>query len=208
MRMFIVRLLVSLLMILPLTGCASVSLVNSWKDQLAPKKSYRDFLVVGITSKWQTRQIFEEVLAAELRKKGISATASYTLTGTEEKLSRSLIEKVVQASGFDAVITARLVDLKKKSHTDVGYTMTSRGYDSYVDFYGTGAVSYATFDLSPVEVTTSKTYAMETNLFDTTTQKLVWAGTTDAVDPKGIITVSKEYAGVVITSLRTEGLIP
>jgi len=206
--MFIIRVLVSLLMILPLTGCASVSLVDSWKDQLAPKKGYRDFLVVGITHKKQMRQVFEEVLAAELRKKGVSATPSYTITGVDEDLSRSMIEKVVQATAVDAVITTRLVDLKKKTHTDVGYEMTDRGVATYSDYYGMGTVSYATFDMKPVEVTTSTTYALGTNLFDTATQKLVWAGTTNAVDPQGVITASRQYADVVIKSMSKEGLIP
>jgi hypothetical protein len=62
--------------------------------------------------------------------------------------------------------------------------------------------------MKPVEITTSTTYAMETNLFDTATQKLVWAGTTNAVDPKGTITVSKQYADIIINSMSKEGLIP
>jgi hypothetical protein len=206
--MQIIRLILLLVLMAPLAGCAPVSLVNSWKDPLVQKKTYRDFLVVGISHNRQTRQIFEEVLAAELRKKGLSATPSYTVTGVEEQQTRSSIEKAVQATKVDAVITTRLVDMTKKSRTSVGYTMTDRGVDSYVDFYGSGTVSYATFDMKPVEITTSRTYAMETNLFDTATQKLVWAGTTNAVDPKGTITVSKQYADIIINSMSKEGLIP
>jgi hypothetical protein len=101
---------------------------------------------------------------------------------------------------MDAVITARVVDLKKKTHTDVGYAMSDRGKF--------GPVSFATFDLKPVEVTTSKTYALETDLFDTATKNLVWTGTTNAIDPQGIITASREIAGVVTTVLSKEGLIP
>jgi len=206
--MKIARLLFPLLLLLAsLTGCASVSLVDSWKTPVVPKNSYRNFLVVGITQDLQMRMVFEEVLAAELRQKGLTAIPSYTVTGAETKLSREIVVKAVQSTSVDAVITTRVIDRNKKSHTAVGYEMTSRGVSGYADWYGSGMVSYATFDMKPVEVTTSSTYALETHLFDTATQNLVWAGTTNAVDPKGLITVSRLYAGVVIKSLNKEGMI-
>ena len=201
------RLLVVLLLLLSLTGCASVSLVKSWREQPVMVTSYRDFLVVGISSNRQMRQVVEEVLAAELIKKGLSATPSYTITGVETKLTRELILKAVQTSNVDAVITTRLVDLKKDTRTESGFVMTDRGVDTYFDMYGTGTVSYATFDMKPVEVTTSTTYALETNLFDTKTEHLVWAGITDAVDPQGVIMVSQQFSTIVINELSKEGLI-
>jgi hypothetical protein len=194
------RLLLHLLIIMSLTGCASVSMVSSHKDQNAPKKSYRDFLVVGITENSRWRQVFEEVMAGELRKKGVLATPSYTITGVEAKLSRELIEKAVQAHPVDAVITTRVVNWKSEKETDVGYVMSDRG--------NFGAVSFAIFDLKPVEITTSTTVALESNLFDTATQKMIWTGSANAIDPKGLITVSEKYAGSVIKAMSTEGLIP
>jgi hypothetical protein len=201
------RLLLPLLILLSLTGCASVSLVRSWREQPLTGKSYRNFLVVGISQNRQMRQVVEEVLAAELGKAGFSATSSYTITGVEEPLSRVAVERAVQATAVDAVITTRLVDLAKDTRTEGGFVMTDRGTFGYADMYGGGMVSYATFDMKPVEVTTSTTYALETNLFDTATQHLVWAGTTNAVDPQGIITLSQQYAAVVINALNKEGLL-
>lgn len=206
--MNIARLLISLFLLASLTGCASVSLVDSWKDQQSQTKTYRDILVVGITKDRQTRQVFEEVMVAELRAKGVSATPSYTITGIEEQLSRALVEKAVQTTSVSAVITTRMIDLKNTSRTAVGYEMTTRGVEAYADWYGMGTVSYATFDMKPVEVTTSSTYALQANLFDSATQKLVWIGTTSAVDPKGLITASREYAGVIINTMRKEGILP
>ena len=209
-----------LLLMVSLTGCASVSMVASWKEQTAPKKTYREFLVVGITENRQMRQVFEEVLAAELRKKGVSATPGYTITGVEEKQSRESLEKAVHKTAVDAVMTTRVTARKRATDTRVGYVMTDRGFtnpylsdydvmpmDMY-GFYGVSVVSYATFDMKPVEVTNSTTFTLETNLFDTVTNKLVWSCTTTAINPKGIITVSEEFAGVVINALSKEGLVP
>lgn len=197
----------SLLLLISLPGCASVSLVDSWQDRSSPRKSYRSFLVVGISNNTQMRQVFEEVMTAELRKNGASATPSYTVTAAGEQLSRQSVEKAVQTRSVDAVITTRLVDLKDKSHTSGGYVMTDRGVAGYATMYGSGTISYATFDSKPVEITTSRTYAFETNLFDTATQNSVWRGITNAVDPKGVITLSEKHAPVVLNALTREGLI-
>jgi len=201
------RSLLLLLLLLTLTGCASVSMVSSSKAPNATTTNYKAFLVVGISDNWQMRQIFEEVMAVELRKKGLSATASYTVTGVKEKLSRELIVKAVQATAVDAVITTRIADTKRTTTKNVGYVMTDRTIDGYANLYGTGTVSMATFDLKPVEITTATTTALESHLFDTSTQNLVWTGMTNAVDPQGIITASEKFAGVVITTLGKEGLI-
>lgn len=205
--MYLIRPLLLLLILLTLTGCASVSLVSSRKEPAAAGKNYRNFLVVGITENWQRRQIFEEVLSGELRKKGLVATPSYKVTGVEEKLSRELIVKAVQKTRVDAVITTRIVDTQQKKHTDVGYVMTDRGINAYADIYGSGTVSYAVFDMKPVEITTSTTFILGSDLFDTASEQRVWTGTTNAVDPKGVITVSEKFAGVVINTLSKEGLI-
>lgn len=214
------RLILPLLILLSLTGCASVSMVSTWKDQAAPKKSYKDLLVVGITQKQQKRDVFEEVMAAELRKSGISATPSYTLTGGEQKLSRESVEKAALAAGVDGVITTQLIDMRRKTITDGGFIMTDRGHSfgalddaesGSVDIFGVsgmGAVSYASFSMKSVEITTSKTAIIETKLYDTATRKLVWSGVSNAVDPKGTITATQDIAGVIIKSLNKEGLIP
>lgn len=212
--------LLSLLLGVALSGCASVSMVASWKDRASPPKSYRNFLVAGISENGQMRQVFEEVLVTELRRKGIAAIPSYTVTGMKGKQSRESLENAVATTAADAVLTTRVTARKRAADTRVGYVMTERGftnpylsdydllpYDLY-GFYGASVVSYATFDMKPVEVTTSTTFTLETNLFDTATGRLVWSGTSTVANPKGIITVSEEFAGAVIPALVKEGLIP
>ncbi|MEI8355029.1 MAG: hypothetical protein WCG31_02845 [Deltaproteobacteria bacterium] len=206
------------LLLFMLTGCASVSMVNSWKDPAAPAKQYRKLLVVGLADKSQTRQVFEEVFASELIKKGVSAIPSYTLTGSEGKPTRARLEQAVKNSGADGVITTRLVKVKKDKDVRTGFIMTDRGYtnDSFLDpvfvpadlfgFYG-AAVSYETFDHQSVEVTMSTVATIETNLFDAGTGRLIWSGTTSALNPDGIITLSGEVADLALKSLTRDGLI-
>jgi len=194
-------LLVSLL-ILALTGCASVSLQHSAKDSTVPAKQYKKLLIVGITEQAQKRQVFEEVLSTELLKQGVTGIPSYTITGVTEKLSRESVVAAVQKSGADGVITTRLTAVKKDTSVNTGYIMTSHGF---ADGYGVH-VTYATFVHQPVEVILSTRMAIETNLFDAATGRLVWTGTSSAVDPEGIISASRELSGVVFKAMAKDGL--
>jgi hypothetical protein len=196
--MFLVLLLLS-----SLTGCASVSLQDSWKDPGATTKQYRKLLIVGLAEKAQMRQVFEEVFASEAVKKGVVGIASYTITGVDTKPSRESLEKAVKKSGADAVVTTRLVGYKKDSDVRTGFVLTSHGTTA---MYGV-PVSYATFVHQPVEVTTSTKAAIETNLFDAETGLMVWSVTTRAVDPEGIITITRDVADIAIKALAKDGLL-
>jgi hypothetical protein len=195
--------IVMFLSIATVTGCASVSLQSSWKDPDKTAKKYHKLLVVGIAEKPQMRQVFEEVFASEAQKKGISAIASYTITGVDAKPSRESLEEAVKKSGADGLITTRLVSIKETRDTRTGFVLTNHGTTA---MFG-GTVSYATFVHQPVEVTTSAKAAIETNLFDTGTSFMTWSGTTSVINPEGIITITAAVADVVIKALVQDGLL-
>ena len=206
------------LVMLIMTGCSSVSLRSSWKDTGVPAKQYRKLLVVGISEKSQMREVFEEVFASEVIKKGFVGIASYTITGVNGKISRAGLEEAVKKTGADGVITTRMVGMKKDSDTRAGFVMTDQGYTNtgfigsdlyptnFFDFYG-ASVQYATFEHKSVDVTTSTEATIETNLFDTGTGRLVWSGTSSAMNPEGIITISRDLADSVIKAMTRDGLL-
>jgi len=197
------QLLLFALLVMSLTGCASLSLQHAAKDATLPAKQYKKLLIVGITDVSQRRQVFEEVLATELQKRGVAAIPSYTITGVTGKLTWAAGEEAVRKTGADGAITTRMVALKKDTSVNTGFVMTDHGF---ADGYGVH-VTYATFIHQPVEVLLSTKMAIETNLFDAATGRLVWTGTSSAVDPEGIITFSRGLAEVVFKEMAKDGLI-
>jgi len=197
------RFILLLLLFVLLTGCASVSLVNTMRDQSVPAKQYKKMLVVGVVSKPQMRQVFEEVFASEIMKKGVAGIPSYTITGVNEKPSRASLEEAVKKTGADGVITARVVGTKKETEARAGFIMTERGA---TNIYGV-PVTYASFVGQPVEVTLSTEAAIETNLFDSATGRLIWSGTSSVVNPEGIVKITGELADTVIKAMARDGLL-
>jgi hypothetical protein len=197
------RIVLLLLISCVLTGCATITLVNSLKDPGVPSKQYKKLLVVGLSAKIEMRQIFEEVFSAEVTKQGVTGIASYTITGVKDKPSRASLVEAVKKSGVDGVITTRLVGIKKDSNVHTGYIMTDHGI---ANPYGV-RVSYTEFVHQPVEVILSSEAAIETNLFDGETGNLIWSGTSSVVNPEGIINITKELADKVIKAMVRDGLI-
>jgi hypothetical protein len=195
--------LMALLVMITVTGCASISLNSTWKDPGVSAKKYRKLLVVGVAEKPQMRQVFEEVFASEFTKSGTVGVASYTITGVREKPSRTSLEDAVKKTAVEGVITTRLVDMKKDKDVRTGFIMTNHGF---TDYHGM-PVTYATFVHQPVEVVMSTTAAIETNLFDAATGRMVWSGTSSAVNPEGIITISRDLADSVIKAMTRDGLL-
>ena len=118
----------AILVMTVVTGCSSLSLVNSWKDPAATTRQYRKLLVVGISENVQRRQTFEEVFASEVGKKGAVGIASYTITGVNAKPSRALLEEALRKSGADGVITTRLAGMKENRQGRTGFVVTDRGF--------------------------------------------------------------------------------
>jgi len=200
---FFSRFILLLLLFNLLPGCASVSLVNTMRDRTLPAKQYKKLLVVGVTAKPQMRQVFEEVFVAEVTKKGLAAIPSYTITGVSEKPARASLEEAVKKTGADGVITTRVVGTRKETEARAGFIMTDRGV---TNVYGV-PITFASFVGQPVEVTLSTEAAIETNLFDSETGRLVWSGTSNAVNPEGIIKVTGELADTVIKAMARDGLL-
>lgn len=198
-----VRILLIFLSMVALSGCASVTLLHSAKDPSATPKQYKKLMIVGIAERPQMRKVFEEVFAGEVRKSGADGIASYSVTGVNDKLSRDSVVAAVKKTGADGVVTTRLIGSTKTSDTRTGFVMVDRGIDS---FYGIG-VSYAEFVHQPVEVVTSTQAFIETNLFDAGTGMMVWSGTSSAINPEGIITITTTIADNVIKALKKDGLL-
>jgi hypothetical protein len=190
-------------MLVAVSGCSSVSLSTSWKDANRREKPYRNLLVVGLVEKVQLRQVFEEVFAEEIRKNGATGSVSYLFTGIDSLPSQAVLEEAVKRSGADGIITTRLVGTKQQRDVHTGFVMTGRGHTAA---YGE-SISYATFVHMPVDVTSSQEAALEATLFDTVTGNMVWSATSTAINPEGIISVSKEVADIAIKELTKDGLL-
>lgn len=204
--------IVGLLLVLFLSGCSSTSLVSSQKTTGAVVKPYSTLLIVGLSETRATRQIFEEIFADELDKRGIKAISSYTIAHLQGKPTRAAFSEALKTTGADGLLTTRFVSVKNRKESKAGFVMTSRGTDivDYYDYYGDyweGIENYATFDSKPVDEVLSSITTLETSLFDAGTGGVIWSGRSEERHAEQLIQSTRELAGLVLDALATAGLL-
>ena len=192
-----------------LSSCASVSLVDKWRNPGVHTARIQKALVVSITKKDSNRAVYEDLFVNELAAHGVVAVASHTLMPSNAKPERAILDEAVKKSAADAVFTAQTIKVERQTTVQPGFTSTYPGYwypeafptwDLYgyygsMDAYGPAYIS--SYDIATIQV----------NVFDTSSGKLLWAATFQSSEPEKVISVAKDLADKVAKALQKEGLL-
>jgi hypothetical protein len=147
-----------------------------------------------------SRRVIEDELAKRL--KGASMV-SYSMLTTEmlKVASDEDLRQMVEKDGFTHILLMRLADIEKETSYVPG--TTTAYYGGYGRYYGYGASMYS----SPGYYTTDKNYFIETTVYSTTPNKLLWTGTTKSVNPSKIHKTVNDIADVVIQKMKEDGFL-
>jgi len=192
-----------------LCSCASLSVVDTWRNPSIHAARLHKVLLVSITKKDNNRAVYEDVLASELGSRGVVAVASHTLMPSGAKTERTGLDEAVKKSGADAVLTVQTVKVERQTTVQPSFASTYPGYwypeafpswDLYgyygsVDAYGPTHIS--SYDIATIQV----------NVFDTSSGKLIWAATLTTSEPEKVVSVAKDLAAQIVKSLAKEGLL-
>lgn len=185
-----------------LTGCASTSLRQSWKDPgttslLPPGR----VLVIAMSDDPSVRRSAEDEL---VRRIGADrADASYRVLADADLLDTESAKRKVAAGGYNYALALRPVS-KSQELTYVPGTITPVPYrGGFWGYYGYGWGAY----YDPGYVRTDTIVQIETLLYWLDEDKLVWAGLSETVNPSSAAKVVGEIARLVGKDLAKKGLI-
>jgi hypothetical protein len=201
------RIAAAILPVLLLAACVtSTKLVNVWEDPAYAGGPLKKIIVLGLGGEGATSQTFEDIFAAELKRRGVDAVPGYTLLPRDQQPSREAMEQAAKNAGADGFLVARLVKTQKEKQYTPGYSpAVVPGVGYYNNFYGyySAAVTY-----SPPVAYEYELVTVETNLWDVRTGKLVWAGTTQTFAPGSVNQEAPGFAKLIINALAERKLIP
>ena len=160
-----IRLLHCLTFILLLiTSCASTNLTSVWRDS-SYSGQFKKILVIGVAKERGIRRIFEREFVHQLKSHGVEAVSSFTLIPSDQMLNKDTIVSKIKDLNIDAVIITRLAGKKTEP------TGNSNMYDYYTRaHYGPGS---------------REVFVLETNLYETSTEKLIWSAISDSFIKEG-----------------------
>ena len=147
----------------------------------------------------------EETMAAELRSRGLDSVAGYTVLPVELGEDRGKAKKFLENEGITGAIIMRLVG-EERTRRPKTTTYYSAGY--YPSFWG-----YWNHGWSATTVYTvgggkkNRVYFIETVIYSLELDRLLWAGESQTVNPKGIREFVEDLVDEAGKEMRKAGLV-
>jgi len=206
MTIRIVALLLSTLFV-SLSGCSSTQLVTSWSDASFSEKPVRKIFLVAVTENEMQRNLYEDIFAEQLRKINIDSIAAHTvISSANGRYEEDAIRDGIKATSADAALIARLTDINQQQRyvpPTYSYTPTFGYRRGFYDYYSR---SHRVM-VSPGYATTDTIVTLETTVFSTSTEKMIWAGSTRSFNPSSAQKLIKENAELIIKDMKASSLL-
>jgi len=185
------------------TACATAQLASVWKDpsyQARPAK----VMVIGVARNPINRRLFEDEFVLQLKAHGSKAIASYTVLSDQQQDDQAAIAAKVKALGADTVLISRMVSKKTVQFYVPGTAYYPPPYyRTWPDYYGYGY----RYMYSPGYIAEEEYAVIETNLYDTSDDKLVWAASSETSTNDSIQNLIKTYIGIMVNNMIASGLL-
>jgi len=125
----------------------------------------------------------------------------YRLMPIDQVVSRETVEAAIEGQTVDLVLVTRLLGVEEvEAYHPPSYYPYNRSYSSY---YSHG-MQYS----SPGYYESYKVLTLESNIYDTATQQLVWSMQSENFDPSTPAKVIEQQIGLTIKILSERGLVP
>ena len=150
------------------------------------------------------RRLFEDEFVAQLKARGTDATASYTVLSDEEQDDQVAIAVKVKELKADTVLITRLASKKTVRFYVPGTAyFPPPYYGTWPDYYGYGY----RYIYSPGHIAEDEYAVIETNLYETRNDKLVWAASSETVMGDSSHELIKSYIGIMVNEMVKHELL-
>lgn len=180
-----------------LLGCGSANTGASYDTPSQPEKEIKKVMVVALTPILENRKTAEKEMEYWLKKDGYNVIASVDYMPTAARLPRQEeIQKAVRNQNIDGVITMRLKDVEEDSrYVSATETHATSLEQTYIYNYVNAWSKYYV----PGYYATASILVVETKLFETANDKLIFTATTETFEAssieKSISNIARTLAG-------------
>lgn len=203
--MSIVRPLVALAAIALLAACQTTSIQSAWFDTSYRGGPFKKIVVIASDGTTADSRVFEDIMVQKLQAAGVTAVPGYTTVPPDARRAEAPFAAAVAATGADGVVIVRLIRVDTKTQVS---TMMMPGpmIGPWGGFYGPGFYGGGFYAVP--EVTQYDVASVETNVYVVATHTLVWAATTQTVNPTTVAKEAPGYADIIIAQLTARNLLP
>ena len=192
------------------TGCSNTTNVTGlWKKSDYTAQPFTSILVVALTGDTGSKFLWENKMATRLRNDGIKTVLTTPIAfPNDQEIDEKEIIEYVNKNNIEAVLVTRLVDTKTET---VYYPPTGGYYGGQYGYYSRFNSYYSHAYTRTRGFANTKIIALlETNLYQSNNQELVWSMSSDTVEDDFVRSVRKMVDSAskkVLSNLKKEKLI-
>lgn len=203
--MNLIRTLAAVCAAMLLAACQTTSIQSAWYDTSFRGGPFKKVVVIASDGTTADSRVFEDIFVQKLNQAGVTAIPGYTTVPPDARRAEGPFAAAVAATGADGVILVRLLRVDTKTQVS---TMMMPGpmMGPWGGFYGGGFYGGGFYAVP--EVTQYDVASVETNVYAVPARTLVWAATTQTVNPTTVEKEAPNYADIIIAQLRARNLVP
>ena len=188
----------------------ATKITGAWKNPKQLSKNYSSIFIVSLSSNNVARSTVEADMAAAFAKEKIA-----TYKGMDEfppgiqkdSLDKEEILSKVKNKKTDAIMTISLIRKEAESRYVQGnypYEPFPR-YGYYSDFSGYYSF-WSPYMRNSGYYVQDKTYYLETNLYDASSEQLIWSAQSQTYNPGSLQSFSKAFSKLIVAKLKSDGM--
>jgi hypothetical protein len=187
--------------VLLLSACQTTSFRSAWYDTNYDGGVLKKIVVIASDGTTSDSRVFEDIFVQKLSAAGTQGIPGYSTIPPGARGSEGPFAAAVAATGADGVLMIRL--LRVDTRTQVSTVMVPGPmWGPWGGFYG-GPGMYPATDVTQFDIAT-----VESNLYQVSTKRLIWAATTETINPTSVAKDAPNFADLLIAQFRARGLLP
>jgi hypothetical protein len=185
---------------------AGTNFVRRWKNTEGPPPTLQKILVFALTENYIIRQHFEDAMEVQLAKAGTEGIKSHMVLPPRNETSEEEIFQRIRESSLDSVMVVRPIEVRKETEETPG-SMAYVPSPTYYSFSPYWHWAYRAV-YTPGYMKESTIAQVETNIYNSKTEKLIWSGVSDTILQKDMEKDAKNLAKELVKQLKKDGLLP
>lgn len=188
-------------------GPTNTNITDSWKNKQALKeRQVNSIFLAALSPNIEYKTMLEDELAYMVKQKGVKPVKSYEVFQgiTKDNMpSREEILDKIRKTKADVILTISLRKLGTSTAQDGAVELTA---PQTISFYGYYSSNFPMI-YDPVVNGPDRIYYLESNLFDATTEELLWSAKSETYNPSGEESFVKGYTETLINKLEKDGIL-
>jgi hypothetical protein len=200
-----------LALLIALSSCGTqTALETSWRIPHQSITPMTKLAVIGVLKSHQQSTGFESAVAATFNEHGVEAVPGFSFLKGEKNLDKAEMEQRVATTGADGVLIFKVIAIdRSQQYVPPTTFITPGGFaaDWWNDLYWGYWYPAVQVVSTPGYWETYRNFRVESALYRTSDNKLVWTGISETYDPSSQVDLGASLSKVVLEALEKDGLV-